>query len=62
MGEVQGYSFKCCVELDHALTKKSEEEIIDEIGGKYYYIYKYIIYDMLLFILYIWFITIIILK
>jgi hypothetical protein len=33
--EVQGYSFKCCIELDHALTKaiESEDVVLDEMGG-----------------------------
>lgn len=33
LSEVQGMSFKCCVELDNALTKQSEDEIVDKIGG-----------------------------
>ena len=31
--DVQGYSFKCMLELDHALTRPSEDEIVDTIGG-----------------------------
>ena len=33
LSEVQSYSFKCCLELDHALTKSSEDEILDSMGG-----------------------------
>lgn len=31
--QVQGYSFKTCVELDEAMTKKSNDEKIEEIAG-----------------------------
>ena len=31
--EVQGYSFRYCLELDEALTKESEDEVLEEIGG-----------------------------
>ena len=31
--DVQGFSFKCMLELDHALTRPSEDEIVDTIGG-----------------------------
>jgi hypothetical protein len=30
---VQSYSFKYCIELDEAISKNSEEEVLDEIGG-----------------------------
>lgn len=33
LSEVQGYSLKCCIELDHAILGKSEDQIIDDIGG-----------------------------
>jgi cytochrome b pre-mRNA-processing protein 3 len=31
--QVQGYSFKACVELDEALTKPSRDEKVEEIAG-----------------------------
>ena len=31
--EVQGYTFKFCVELDEAISQSTEEEIIHDIGG-----------------------------
>lgn len=33
LSDAQGYSFKCCMEMDHALTKPSEDEVIDDLGG-----------------------------
>ena len=33
LSEVQGFSFKQCLEFDNALTKSDEEEIIDDIAG-----------------------------
>lgn len=33
LGEVQSFSFKYCLELDNALTKSSEAEIVDDMGG-----------------------------
>lgn len=33
LGEVQSYSFKYCVELDEALAKQTEEEVMHEMGG-----------------------------
>eukprot|EP00596_Hydrurales_sp_CCMP1899_P006084 CAMPEP_0119034646 /NCGR_PEP_ID=MMETSP1177-20130426/1648_1 /TAXON_ID=2985 /ORGANISM="Ochromonas sp, Strain CCMP1899" /LENGTH=211 /DNA_ID=CAMNT_0006992231 /DNA_START=164 /DNA_END=796 /DNA_ORIENTATION=+ len=33
LSEVQSYSFKYCIELDEAISKNSEEEVLDEIGG-----------------------------
>ena len=33
LSEVQGYSFKFCIELDDAITRNSEGERIDEIAG-----------------------------
>lgn len=33
LGEVQSFSFKYCCELDEAVTKSSEAEIIDDMGG-----------------------------
>lgn len=33
LSEVQGYSFKFCIELDDAITRNTEEEVIDEIAG-----------------------------
>ncbi len=33
LSEVQGYSFKFCIELDDAITRNTEEERIDEIAG-----------------------------
>ena len=31
--EVQSYSFKYCVELDEAINRETEEEVMHEIGG-----------------------------
>lgn len=33
LSEVQGFSFKQCVEFDNALTKPTEDEIIDDLAG-----------------------------
>ena len=33
LSEVQSYSFQFCVELDQALTKPTEEEVVQDIGG-----------------------------
>ena len=33
LSEVQGYSFKFCMELDDAITRATEEERVDEIAG-----------------------------
>jgi hypothetical protein len=33
LGEVQSFSFKYCCELDEAVSKTTEAEIIDELGG-----------------------------
>jgi cytochrome b pre-mRNA-processing protein 3 len=32
--EVQGYSFKLCVEMDEALSKGTRFEVLDEMGGR----------------------------
>ena len=31
--DVQGYSFRACVELDEALKRESEDEVLEDIGG-----------------------------
>jgi cytochrome b pre-mRNA-processing protein 3 len=36
LSEVQGYSFKFCCELDHAVTLDDEEEVLQEIAGSLY--------------------------
>ena len=33
LSEVQGYSFKTCIELDDAISRPTEDERIDEIAG-----------------------------
>ncbi len=33
MSEVQTYSLKCCVELDQAVSKGTDEDKLDDIGG-----------------------------
>lgn len=33
LSEVQGFSFKQCIEFDNALTKKNEDEIVEDIAG-----------------------------
>ena len=33
LGEVQSFSFKFCCELDEAVSKPTEAEIVDDLGG-----------------------------